>query len=88
MQRMTRILRTARHELWMGLMFLAVGVAAGVWALAVVMDGNVPGGASLAAAAVSAFGMAGLHGREWLRLRRMLRIEAYWESLRAIRPRI
>ncbi len=88
MKRSERISRAARHELARGAMFSTAGMAAGVWAVVAYQSGNVLGGTGLIAGAAIALGLGCLHGREWLRLRRMVRVEAHWETLRAIRPRL
>jgi hypothetical protein len=88
MRRSERISRTARHEAMMGAMFLTAAIAAGVWAVAALQSGTLPGGTALIVGAAIALCLAWTHGREAMRLRRMCRTEAYWENLRSIRPRI
>lgn len=72
----------------MALLFVAAAVAAGVWSLVMERCGEGALGLLLLAAAAVAFFLAGLHGREWLRVQRLAAVEARWEWLRAVRPRI
>lgn len=72
----------------MGLMFLAVCVAAGVWAVAALQSGNVSGGTALIAGAAIALCLASIHGREFVRCWRIAERESLGELRSAIRPRI
>ena len=88
MKRSEKLLKTARHELAMALMFLSAAIAAGVWAVATLQSGNVSGGTALVAGAAIALFLSLAHSRETIRLARLSNIEARWEWERGIRPRI
>jgi len=72
----------------MGVMFLTVCIAAGVWAVAALQSGNMPGGTALIAGAAIALCLASLHGRECVRCWRIAERETLWELRASIRPRL
>lgn len=88
MKRSERFFRTARHEAMMGVMFLTVCIAAGVWAVAALQSGNVSGGTALIAGAALALCLASMHGRECVRCWRIAERETLWELRSSIRPRL
>lgn len=71
-----------------GLMFLTVSIAAGVWAVAAFQSGNVSGGTALIAGAAIALCLASLHGLEFVRCWRIAEKESLWEMRSAIRPKL
>jgi uncharacterized membrane protein YcjF (UPF0283 family) len=88
MKRSERFYRIARHEGRMGLLFLTVTIAAGVWAVATYQTGNVLGGTALVAGGAIALCLCVLHGREFARCWRIAERESLWEMRAAIRPRL
>ena len=88
MKRSERLLKTARHEAAMAILFLTAGVAAGVWAVAAAQAGTLPGGTALTMAAVIALSLAATRIKEAIRTARLSDREARWDWERGIRPRI
>jgi fatty acid desaturase len=88
MKRAERFQHQARRAAAVAFAFLALGTAAGCWAVAAFQSGTLPGGTALIAGAVTAFAAAVHHTREAARRHRMAATELHWDTIRSIRPRL
>jgi len=79
MSRLERILKHARRELLMCVMWISGAVALGVWAAVAGMYGRIPGGSLLAFLAIVALRLASWHWSERRRLiGKVLMAERVW----------
>lgn len=80
MKRIDRLTVCVRHEAMMALVFFFAAFAAGAWAVAVAISGEMLGGTALFLAAAIALLLSVAHVRECRRVSRLAMREMEWEA--------